>query len=101
MTGEFFLRSYTAGIAYFLLIFTLCDVNEEGVIKFISALLIALVVTYRGPPILAKLKITREEMLAKEEAKSRVLATGEPDTAGEGSGTAIYVPMGVLLIGST
>jgi hypothetical protein len=64
-----------AGVGYFLLILALCGFTSPY--KIIPALVIALLGTYRGPSILAKLRITTEEARAKAAAAPELLPTSE------------------------
>lgn len=89
-----FFSRYTAGISYFLVVFTVCDFDEKEELKILPALGIALLVTYRGPSMLAKLRITQEELEAKEIAKSQILPTSSPEDSAADRGkspAALYM----------
>jgi hypothetical protein len=71
-----------AGVAYFLLILSFCHIT--GTYKIIPALIIALLGTYRGPSILAKLRITTEEAQAKAAAAPEVVPTSDEPAPAQG-----------------
>ena len=56
--------------------------------KVIPTLIVALFATWRGPNILAKLKITREEMIAANYEKSQALETTDSNNPGSSKDTA-------------
>jgi hypothetical protein len=71
-----------AGVGYFLLILGICSFTSPY--KIIPALVIALLGTYRGPSILAKLRITTEEARAKAAVAPELLPSSDEPAPAKG-----------------
>jgi hypothetical protein len=76
-----YLHRYLAGLGYLLLILSI--VTFASPYKIIPALVIALLATYRGPSILAKLRITTEQAAAKRQLQAAAAENGGNDVEGE------------------
>jgi hypothetical protein len=70
---------YFAGVSFYLVMLVLCYFDSP--LKIIPALVLALLVTYKGPSYLAQLRITAEEVAAKRLEEVQPLSTEEPTAA--------------------
>ena len=67
---------YFAGVSFYLVMLVLCYFDSP--LKIIPALVLALLVTYKGPSYLAQLRITAEEVAAKRLEEVQPLPTEDP-----------------------